>query len=387
MRPHPPPRRRAALLSRLLATALLVGTLTGLGGCKPKDAAGEGGPADSTETNAATSGRSLSLPVVGQPVRRGDLVLSVITTGRVRSEAVTTLKAEAAGTIERVRVTPGARVRKGDVLIQLDSVPFVLALQEAEAAVDQAYLKYQDLIIPDSIVTGQAPDAAKRRNAEARSGLATARVQLERAKLERARASIVAPFDGVIDRLEVSTGERVGAGEDLLTVVDVDNLWIEASVLEHDLPLIKRGGEAVVTTAAMPDKPATGTIASVLPLVDSVTRSGRALVKIRGNGALRPGMYADVQLEATRLPGRVLVPSRAVIERDGRPLVFVVKESRAQWVYINPGRSNGVDTEVLPDSTTKEIPVAVGDTVLVSGHLTLTHDAPVRLVAVSESEE
>ena len=89
----------------------------------------------------------------------------------------------------------------------------------------------------------------------------------------------------------------------------------------------------------------------MLPLVDSTTRAGRALVVVpSGNGTLRPGMYADVRLEATRLPGRILVPSRAVIERDGRPLVFVVKDGRAQWVYIMPGRTNGVETEVLPDS-------------------------------------
>jgi HlyD family secretion protein len=95
-------------------------------------------------------------------------------------------------------------------------------------------------------------------------------------------------------------------------------------------------------------------------------------------------MYADLRLEATRLPNRIMVPARAVIERDGRPLVFVVKGGRAQWVYIVPGRSNGAETEVLPDSSSGEIPVAVGDTVLVEGHLTLTHDAPVRLISGKE---
>ena len=102
----------------------------------------------------------------------------------------------------------------------------------------------------------------------------------------------------------------------------------------------------------------------------------------RPAGCLRPGMYADLRLEAARLPGRVIVPAAAVIERDGRPLVFVARGGRAQWVYILPGRSNGADTEVLPDSASGEIPVGVGDTVLTSGHLTLTHDAPVRVTAV-----
>jgi HlyD family secretion protein len=98
-------------------------------------------------------------------------------------------------------------------------------------------------------------------------------------------------------------------------------------------------------------------------------------------------MYADVRLEAARLPNRIIVPASAVIQRDGRPLVFVVKEGRAQWVYIFPGRSNGTETEVLPDSASGQIPLQPGDVVLIEGHLTLTHDAPVRVTAKAERKQ
>ncbi|HEU4830447.1 MAG TPA: efflux RND transporter periplasmic adaptor subunit, partial [Gemmatimonadales bacterium] len=245
---------------------------------------------------------------------------------------------------------------------------------------------YNDMIVPDSIVSGEAPSEERRRNALARSGLAGARVRLEQAKLDRDRAVITAPFAGVIDRVNVAAGERLSAGAEVTTVVNINDLRIEASVLEHDLPLIKVGGQAVITAAAAPGREIIGRVAAVLPLIDSTTRAGRALVRFRSEGVLRPGMYADVRLESTRLTDRIIVPAPAVLERDGRPLVFVVKEGRAQWVYINPGRSNGIETEVLPDSSTGEIPVAAGDTVLVEGHLTLTHDAPVRVVAKAEGE-
>jgi multidrug efflux pump subunit AcrA (membrane-fusion protein) len=155
-------------------------------------------------------------------------------------------------------------------------------------------------------------------------------------------------------------------------------------VLEHDLPLIRVGGDAIITAAASPDRPVYGRVIAVLPVIDSLKRAGRALIRARNNGLLRPGMYADVRLEANRLSNRIMVPSRAVIERDGRPLVFVVKNSHAEWVYIQPGMSNGSETEVLADSVTGQIPVAPGDTVLVEGHLTLTHGAPVRVVAARE---
>jgi HlyD family secretion protein len=253
-------------------------------------------------------------------------------------------------------------------------------VQEAEAAVAEAEVRFADNIVPDSIVTGRAPSAEQRRIALTRSGLATARVRLERAKLDRERAVIIAPFAGMVDRLDVAVGERVQPGEAITTVVSIAQLRIEANVLEHDIPLIREGGVALVSSAAAPNAAARGQVTAVLPMVDSATRSGRVYVRVNGAATLRPGMYADVRLEAQRLTKRRIVPAAAVIERDGRPLVFVVKDGRAQWVYIRPGRSNGNETEVLPDSASGVIPIEPGDQVIVSGHLTLTHDAPVRVI-------
>lgn len=345
-------------------------------------AAGCDGAKAADDDEAATPERaasSLALPVVGAPVRQGDLILSITTTGQVRSAAVAELKAEATGTVQAVLVRPGQRVRKGEPIVQLDPRPFDLAVREAEAAVEEAQVAYNDRIVPDSIVSGEPPSDARRRAALAGSGLQAAQVRLDRAEYERERAVIRAPFAGVIDQLEVAAGERLSAGSPIATVVDTENLIIEAAVLEHDLPLIQAGGDAFVTPAAAPDQPLTGRITAVLPLVDTTSRAGRALVEVRSNGVLRPGMYADVRLEAERLADRVVVPAPAIIERDGRPLVFVVEDGRAKWVYLTPGRSNGMETEVRPDSSTGEIPVQPGDTVLVEGHLTLTHDAPVRV--------
>jgi RND family efflux transporter MFP subunit len=347
---------------------------------KPAPDAAKPAGADS----AQAAGSTVSLPVVAQEVRRGDLILSVVTTGQIRSESMATLKSETQGTITAVLVRPGDRVHKGQPLVEVDPRPLDLAVQEAAARVEEARLKLLDNTVPDSIVTGKAITGERLRNAEIRSGIDAARVALEQRKLERERATIAAPFDGVMDEVKISVGERLANGQEVARVVDLDHLRIEAAVLEHDLPLIKVGGQAIVTTAAMPDRPVTGRIAAVLPMVDSATRAGRAVIRAGGGGVLRPGMYADVHLEATRLTDRIIVPARAVIERDGRPLVFVVKDGRAQWVYINPGRSNGQETEVLADSTTGQIPLKPGDLVLVEGHLTLTHDAPVRVIQKAE---
>ncbi|MBA4072808.1 MAG: hypothetical protein C0497_13370 [Gemmatimonas sp.] len=363
-----------------------IGLTAALASCSTTgDKTNGGTSASAVDSSSATGVRSVQLPVVATSARDGDLVLTISTTGLVRSEAEGTLKAEVGGTVIKVPVRPGDRVQAGAPLVVLDPRPFDLAVREAQIAVDDASLKYEEQILTDSIVSRRSPEASFRRIVSTRSGLSAARVRLERAQLDRERAVIVAPFGGVVDRVTVTAGERVSAGQDVTTVVDVDHLRIEAAVLEHDLPLIRVGGEALITSAAAPNRTVTGRVIAVLPRVDSAARAGRAFVRASGNGVLRPGMYADVRLEASRLARRRLVPAKAVIERDGRPLVFVVKDGRAQWTYINPGRSNGRETEVLPDSATGLIPVKVGDQVIVEGHLTLTHDAPVRVIVPRET--
>ncbi|MEW5915996.1 MAG: efflux RND transporter periplasmic adaptor subunit [Gemmatimonadota bacterium] len=367
---------------RRTSAAILTVSFLALGACaKGTASAADSGAAD---TSAAAEGAaptsSLSLPVAVSEARDGDLILTVTTTGQVRSDAEAQLKSEVAGTVQAVHVRPGSRVTQGQPLVRLDPRPLDLAVQEAEAAVAEAEVRFADNIVPDSIVTGKAPSAEQRRIALTRSGLASARVRLERAKLDRERAVITAPFAGMVDRLDVAVGERVQPGESITTVVSIAQLRIEANVLEHDIPLIREGGVALVSSAAAPNASVRGTVTAVLPMVDSATRSGRVYVRVNGAPSLRPGMYADVRLEAQRLTKRRIVPAAAVIERDGRPLVFVVKDGRAQWVYIRPGRSNGSETEVLPDSASGVIPIEPGDQVIVSGHLTLTHDAPVRVI-------
>lgn len=378
-------------LSRKSGVLLLLATLAAATACKKGDAT-TGDSAKPTTGDSSTAAANadgtpqtqLALPVTADAAREGDLILRVNTTGQIRSDAAVKLRAEVAGTVADVLVRPGARVTKGQVLVRLDPYPFDLAVREAQATTDQSEQNYFELYLPDSLVTGRSPTAEQRKALMNKTGLFGARLKLERAKYEQSRAIITSPVDGMIDGIDVAAGERVSGGQQLLTAVDTRNLRIEAQVLEHDLPLIRVGGEAMITSAGAPGRAIRGRIDAVLPMVDSVARAGRAIVRVTGDGALRPGMYADVQLEATRLTNRRLVPARAVIERDGRPLVFVVKDGRAQWTYILPGRSNGVDTEVLPDSVTGQIPVNAGDQVIVEGHLTLTHDAPVRITAPRE---
>ena len=370
------PTRSFAITALLLSAAL--SSCKKADGSESDSASGTGDSSAAATDAPATS--TLALPVAAVAVREGDLVLTVSTTGQVASDEVSALKSEVSATVEKVLVRPGDRVRRGQVLINFDTRQLDINVKDAEAGLDRAMQTFRESYYPDSVVTGRVPTEEQRRTAMIRAGVPTAQVALDRAKLEREKAAVISPFNGLVDQVMVAVGMRVSTGELLTRVVNLGALRIDAQVLEHDLPLIREGGQAIVSSAAGGSRPIIGRIVAVLPIVDTTTRAGRAFVRIPPGSALRPGMYTDVKLEAARLTGRRLVPTRAIIQRDNRPLVFVVRNGRAQWVYINPGRSNGIDTEVLPDSGTGVIPVEVGDDVIVEGHLTLTHDAPVRVV-------
>lgn len=100
-----------------------------LGACGKKD--GDAKSTDSIPQDSSQQGSTLTLPVVGEEVRQGDLILTVSATGLVRTDASATIKAETGGTVAAT-VRAGDRVEKGQVLARLDPKPLDLAVQEAE---------------------------------------------------------------------------------------------------------------------------------------------------------------------------------------------------------------------------------------------------------------
>jgi RND family efflux transporter MFP subunit len=195
---------------------------------------------------------------------------------------------------------------------------------------------------------------------------------------------VTAPFEGRVADLEVFEGTYVTPGTELMTIVDLDPIRVEVQVLEAQLGALGTGRRAEVRFAAFPGEIFRGPIESINPVVDPETRTGRVTVTIRNpDGRIKPGMYAEVALDAEALPDRVLVPRSALLQRDRRDMLFVYEEGPqgglAKWRYVNPGRTNGVYVEILDEGPEADV-VRPGEIVLVDGHHYLAHDTAVRLV-------
>lgn len=358
------------------------------------------------------------LPVRASPVRRDDFVLRLKSPGEAFTERRVAVRAEVSGRIRTVAVTEGIRARKGDVLVALDDRELSLAV-ESRNAVRLRYLSelilesrfapptkedgsplpenvlaaeeelskaaalfesgmisqkefdrisrdYETALIESGIKKDEIQAAAK--------GLTQAEIDLKLARMNLERTKIRAPFAGIVTGVRVAEGEHVSAGQELFTVVDISSLKVRARVLESEVGKLRIGREAGLKFSAYPDRVFKGRVEAVSPEINPEDRTCAVHIAVDNPAELiKPGMHAEVEIAADIFPGRLLVPQTAVLVRGGRKLVFVVEGGAAQWRYIEAGLENEDFVEVL-DGVTE------GENVIVSGHLTLAHDARVRIV-------
>lgn len=387
-------------LSKRLATAfaiVLVLSLSGAGvylrinGHSAAAAGGGGATGDLPDVSATEQfAADLAVPVEGAEVLLDTLVLAVTATGEAASMRQTTLRAQVTGQVRAVRVRENRNVAAGAVLVEIDPTEYQLALDEARARLREAEARYREITLGDDRIDDAGVRADRDSAARARSGLDVARVAVQRAEINLSRTRVTAPFGGSIANLQVVEGQHVTQGEELLVVQAMDPIRVEAQVLEGDIGFLQPGRRAAVTFAAFPGEIFDGVIESINPVVDQQTRTARATVTVRNpGGRVLPGMYARVSLSARRFADRVMVPRDAILERDRRTMLFVFRgegeQGRTEWRYVNTGLMNDHYVEILEEGEEDGM-VRPGEIVLVSGHRTLQHDIPVRLVANARAE-
>ncbi len=357
-------------------------------------------------------------------LERGEFPLRAEATGHLAPWRESKISAEVSGLILDRPVEEGQRVQAGQVLMHLDDRETRIRLNEAEAALLKARADYAvqisnagELAVTDTtklaearIRLNEAEEAfaagsitqtelgTVRRHFEAMDVLAgnqreavTAvytnltqqEQQVEQARLQLERTRVVAPFSGRIADLQVEEGQRVGAGTHLLTLLQDHRMKVSVDVLEGDLVHIRPGVTANVVVPSYSDEVFQGYVHAVNPSVDPKTGSGRITVALQNpGGRLVSGLYADVALEKNRLQDRMVVPSEAVIVRQGREVVFLVKGRRSYWMYARIGERSGNFTEIIGGVSPSVI--EPGDTLVVQGNYALAHDVPVEVTNVVE---
>jgi membrane fusion protein, multidrug efflux system len=384
MKPRLPSRRVVIGLAAALPIALLAGVLyLRAGPVSEPDGEAAGGAEGSAWEPAATLATDVTIPVEGAEVISGPIVLSVSAAGQAAAWRQTVLLAQVPGAVAAVRVRESDAVAAGAPLLIVDPADHQLALREARARYARSEAAYRELTLFDERMEDAAVRAERDRVARAKSGVDADAVAVERAERELARTRLVAPFAGRIATLRAVPGQWLRAGDELMTLVQLDPIKVEVQVLEAEVGHVGPGHRARVSFAAFPGEVFEGRVETVNPIVERDTRTARVTVRVPNpGGRVLPGMYARVALDARRFTDRTMVPRAAILERDRRTMLFVYEGDagggRAKWRYVTTGLENDELVEIVEHPDTDM--VRPGEVVLTGGHYTLIHDARVRVV-------
>lgn len=188
-----------------------------------------------------------------------------------------------------------------------------------------------------------------------------------------AKTVVVSPIDGIVTKRHVSVGETVGLGggpfftlgEPLLTIANLGQLWIKATIDEVDSPRVKTGLSARVTLDALPGKTLSGKIVRISPTVSREGQEARTVTVYiaiaEADWILKPGMSAEVEVVVESLPRVLSLPAEAVVKREGRSFVYVIQEGRARLEPVTVGESSLNLTEIAGGVREGELAILTPD--------------------------
>ncbi len=321
-----------------------------------------------------------SLPVVTvvEPVRK-NAMQSITLPASVEAIERATLYAKVSGYVQWIRVDKGDRVRKGEVLAQLEVPEVEKEYQSAQAAVAESQADYERTEadaslkqltfqrtkgVRDSeptVISPQEVDVARAASetAAANGRVAKARVEKARAELGKLQvlsefSRVTAPFDGVVTERFGDPGALIQAGANssgnpIVSIVSIDQVRVYISVPEVDVSQVVRGVRAKMRLDAFPGRQLTGKVTRFANAVDPQSRTMKTEIDLPNPGhAILPGMFGSVTLELATDPNALFLPDQSVRQDSaGNKFVYTVENDRLRKVAIHTGQDNGTETQVF----------------------------------------
>jgi multidrug efflux system membrane fusion protein len=352
-----------------------------------------------------------AVPVTVAKVSRKDVPVDIEAVGNVESYLTVAVKSQVSGEITQVFFHEGDFVKKGDQLFTIDSRTYqgqvnqvqanlardqaILAQIESNLIRDQAQEKYAQStaarcasLFERNLISKEMMEQA-RTNAEAASAAvrasssaiqsARATVEATRAALENARVMlgytvIHSPLNGRTGNLQAKQGNVVSANTTLMTINQVEPIYVTFSVPEARLKAIRKSQTVTAVTQDNPSAPQSGHVTFIDNAVDPTT----GMIEIKGTFPnpghnLWPGQFVRVTLRLATMPNALVVPNQVVQTGQQGPYVFVVKADRT--VETRPVvTGQRVQEEVVIQSGLSD-----GEIVVAEGQLRLTPGSRVQI--------
>jgi RND family efflux transporter MFP subunit len=258
--------------------------------------------------------------------------------GTVRPKLHSVIEAKVTGRIEKMLVTPGQQVKKGDLLAQLDAREVQAKLDQALAIRQQteSELKRHETLRAKQVITPAEFEAVQSRSQVAVATAAEAETMLSYTK-------IVAPFDGIVTRKLADVGDLATPGKPLIEVEDPQLLQFEAAVPDAIVGKLTLGAKLPVRIMS---KEVGGVVSEIAPSGDPGSRTFLVKLDLLSAAGLRAGQFGRVEIPVSET-NVLRAPASAVIQRGQMELVFVVTNDHAQLRLVKTGKRFGDEIELL----------------------------------------
>jgi multidrug efflux system membrane fusion protein len=300
------------------------------------------------------------------------------TIGTLMAVHQVTVTPEVAGRVSDIKFESGATVKANAPLVQIDdgTERADLASFQAQSRLAQVNLERARQLATRQFGSKQSVDEAQSSLDQSVAGIAKVQTQINY-KLIRA------PFDGVLGIRQINLGQYLDAGAAIVTLTDLDELYVDFSLPEQDLSSLKIGQQIEIKADAYPGRAFVAELETIDPQVDAQMRA----IKLRAtltnpDHALQPGMYARVRVILPPEPNVVTLPETAVDYTVYGDSVFIVRDNgkdkdgkplyKVEQVFVTVGAHEGGKVSLLKG-------VAPGDRIVVGGQLKLHNGAAVTL--------
>lgn len=301
--------------------------------------------------------------------------------GTLRSRQSVVLRPEVSGRVTRLGFRDGERVRRGQLLVQLDDQLQSAQVQQAKAelSIARANHKRNQELLAQNFISAQRVD-------ESAAALQVAEAKLALAEATAARLRILAPFDAIAGIRLVNVGDYLKDGADIVNLEDLDAVYVDFRLPERFQTKLKVGQVALVQTDAVPGRRWNALVQAIDPAMDANGRS----VAVRGcidnrQLQLRPGMFARVTAVFGERDNALVVPEEALVPQGNRQIAFRLvdgpdQDTRiAQRVEVRTGLRQPGRVEILEG-------LQPGDVVVTAGQQRIQRDGmPVRVVDVNRA--
>jgi len=337
-------------------------------------------------------GRGAPVPVEAAGVSVRPMVDIREFTGTVKASYTYVVSAKVSGRLININKRIGDAVKANEIIGRIEDTQFRNSRDEARsqvrvsrASLEEAKAQLAHIerelertrgLVEKGIASRAELDALTTQHATQSSRHELAKAQLEQRQAALSQANnnfdntqVRVSEGGLVAQRHVDGGTLLSVGGPIVTIVGIDTVFVELAISERDYQSIKQGKTAVVTTDAIPGRSFDAVVHRVAPFFQAASRTAVAEIALRNDSRLlKPGMFARINIKLNEDAAARVVPSAALVEREGRYSVFVIGDSlKVRSVPVQVGINDGSYAQILSPADLDGQVVTLGQHLLRNG--------------------